>query len=76
MVTSFIIVYLTYPTIANLSFSLFDCVHLDDGYSYLRRDLQIKCWTGTHSSVAFLIALPIIIVWVVLFPLVVLFKLC
>jgi hypothetical protein len=37
-VTTFVLVYLTYPSITNLSFSMFNCFSLDDGHSYLRRD--------------------------------------
>ena len=40
-VTFFIIVYLMYPSISNLSFSLFNCFELDDGHSYLRRDFSV-----------------------------------
>ncbi len=39
-VTIFIVVYLTYPSITNLSLQLFNCFTMEDG-SFLRRDLSI-----------------------------------
>ena len=40
-VSAIIIIFLLYPSIVSLSFSLFDCYKLDDGYSYLTKDLSI-----------------------------------
>ena len=75
IVTSFIIIYFLYPTITNLSFSLFNCIELENGLSYLRRDLTIQCWTASHIRYSVLIGVPIIVVWVVGFPLLVFGKL-
>lgn len=68
IVTAFILVYLTYPSVTNLSFSLFNCYTLDDGKSYLRRDFNVECWTKEHYRMALAIGLPFIIIWVVCFP--------
>lgn len=67
-VTFFIIVFLFYPSITNLSFSLFDCFTLDDNLSYLRRDFEIKCTTNQHLKMALSIGIPFILVWVIAFP--------
>ena len=40
-VTCYIVVYVTYPSIANLCFSLFNCFTMDDGLSFLRRDFSV-----------------------------------
>jgi hypothetical protein len=34
----------------------------------LKRDLSIECWTPEHNRMSTLIGLPIIIVWLVIFP--------
>ncbi|TNV87899.1 hypothetical protein FGO68_gene396 [Halteria grandinella] len=66
--TSFIIIYLLYPTITNLSLSLFNCVRLEDGEIYLKRDFSVKCWSLNHQKMAIWIGTPMILIWVVGFP--------
>jgi hypothetical protein len=67
-VTVFVILYLTYPTITNMSFSLFNCQELENGRSYMVKDFSVECWTGTHLSVAVPVGIVFILVWVVGFP--------
>jgi hypothetical protein len=67
-VTAYILIYLMYPTITNLSFSLFNCLKLDDNRHYLRRDLSVQCWTPEHLKIAFGIGIPLIVFWVIGFP--------
>lgn len=57
-----------YPSISNLSFSLFNCFSLDDGRSYLRRDFEITCMTKEHIRMALAIGIPYIFFWVIAFP--------
>ena len=46
IVSTFIMIYVLYPTIVNLTLSLFNCIKLEGtGISYLNRDFTIKCWT-------------------------------
>ena len=68
IVTSFVIVYLLYPTISNLCFSLFNCYLLDDGKSYLMRDFSIECWVGSHRRISLAMGLTFILIWVIGFP--------
>lgn len=68
IVSTFVIIYLVYPSITNLSFSLFNCFSLDDGNSYLKRDFSIECWSGNHTTMALWIGLIFIFVWVIGFP--------
>ena len=67
-VTFLIIVYLMYPSITNLSFSLFNCFSLDDNFSYMKRDFEIKCATYEHIKMPLSIGIPCIFVWVIAFP--------
>ena len=69
IVTFFVISYLLYPMISKMTFSLYNCVSYEDGYSYLKRDMSIQCWTGDHLKMSLIIGLFLILVWVVLFPL-------
>ena len=71
MVSSITFIYITYPTIANETFSLFNCQTLDDGISYLRRDYTIVCWTAEHIYLSLLIGLPFIFIWVLGFPIII-----
>lgn len=41
----------------------------DDGESYLKRDLSIKCWSASHLSIGIIVGIPFITVWIVAFPL-------
>ena len=66
-VTFFIVVYLTYPTITNLSLQLFNCFTMEDG-SFLRRDLSIQCKTPSQLKMALVIGIPYVAIWVIGFP--------
>lgn len=67
-VTTYVIIYLMYPSITNLTFSLFNCFRLDDGISYLKRDFEVQCWEGNHARMALAIGLPFIAFWVIGYP--------
>ena len=66
-VTFFIVVYLTYPTITNLSLQLFNCFSMEDG-SFLRRDLSVQCGTSSQLKMATAIGIPFIVIWSIGFP--------
>jgi hypothetical protein len=75
-VTACIITYFLYPTIVNLTFSLFNCTRVEGTTDfYLRRDFTIKCWTSSHVIKAIMIGLPMMAVWVFGFPLFIFWKL-
>jgi hypothetical protein len=66
--TALIVIYLLYPTLTNLSFSLFNCVTLEDDQIYLKRDFEVRCWTQEHIKMAALIGIPMMLFWVIGFP--------
>jgi len=68
IVTMFIFIFLCYPIITNNTFALFNCRTLDNGISYLKEDYNVQCWTSEHTKMALFIGIPIIIVWVLGFP--------
>jgi hypothetical protein len=62
------ILYLIHPTVANQSFALFFCMELDNGQSWMKKDLDIKCWEGQHMKWVLYLGIPIIAFWVVGVP--------
>jgi hypothetical protein len=68
LTTSLVIVFLIYPTITKYVFSMFNCVEVD-GISFLTKDYSIECWSKNHTKILIYYTLPIIIVWVIGFPL-------
>ena len=45
----YILLYLAFPSCSKLVFGMFDCVNLEDGTRWLRRDLTIDCDSTEHS---------------------------
>lgn len=68
-VTFFVLIYVLNPIITKVNFSLFNCFVFEDGHTYLRRDITIECWTGSHMAQGVHIASTLIILWAFLFPL-------
>lgn len=72
-VTTFIIIYILYPRIASLTFSLFNCTAILDEQgnetAFLTSDLSIQCWTQSHYYYAFIIGIPFTVFYIVGFPL-------
>eukprot|EP00347_Sterkiella_histriomuscorum_P023866 403333113 len=67
--TCYSIILLLHPTITTNTFQLFSCMSFEDGKSYLRKDMSIQCWTSSHLKWSAGIAIPILLVWIVGFPL-------
>ena len=70
MSTSIVFIFLIYPNIVNYSFSMLNCIEID-GVTYLKRDFELVCWSGTHIRNILIFALPVFVVWVFGFPLIV-----
>jgi hypothetical protein len=65
-----------YQTIGNLSFGMLSCKILEDGFSYLNYDLNIKCWeSNTHMHKNLPIAAFFIVVVIIAFPIFIFYKL-
>ena len=47
---AFTLMFIIYPSISSGLFSMFYCVPLEDGTSWLRIDLSLECSTGTHAT--------------------------
>lgn len=52
-----------YSNTTSLILSIFNCKKIEDEILLLR-DLEIKCWTGSHAWWAFMFGIPMIILFV------------
>lgn len=67
------VLYLLYPTLCGSSFGLFACRTVcNDGKLYLRADLEEECFVsgGRHEFFAFMLGLPMLLLYVFGLPLV------
>jgi hypothetical protein len=72
----FTLVNLFYQTIGNLSFGMLSCKVLEDGFSYLNYDFNIKCWESKAYLTKNLVIAVFFIAFVIIgFPLLILIKL-
>jgi len=46
----FLVMFIVYPGVSSSLLSMFYCVELEDGSSYLRPDLSLECSTGMHAA--------------------------
>ena len=62
--------YMFYPMILKSSFTLMDCLKLDqnDSTTYLRESPDIQCWSKEHLQNLIAYGLPGLILWGVTFP--------
>jgi hypothetical protein len=70
-----VIIYVLYPSIANQTFSLFDCIEGPQGKLYSKKDLNFQCWDGEHVTLCLVIGLPMCLIWIIGFPSFIYFKL-
>ena len=75
LATTFIIIMLWQPTVISTCFQLFMCVNYEDGFSYLRKDTSIKCWSGNHQILAPAIGITFLLIYALIFPCLILWQL-
>jgi predicted outer membrane repeat protein len=68
-------VFILHPKLTEQSFSLFRCIEVDDGQNRVRIDTSIECLSSEHISWIFALSIPILIIWVVTWPLLAFFLL-
>lgn len=70
LVISFItIIFLLHPKLAERGTSIFKCIEIDEGYSVAKIDTNIECLSDVHIKWIFLVAVPILVIWVIACPL-------
>jgi hypothetical protein len=75
IVSVIVVMVVVHPTLTRKSVQLLTCDTLgtDDKQTYLRRDLQIICWQGSHIAWALTVGIPFLILYALGIPLVSLF---
>ena len=62
------LLYLIWPTLCSSTFTLFSCRTIC-GNTLFRVDLTETCWVGRHGSYAFALGVPMLILYILGFPL-------
>ena len=66
-----IIIYFFLPSLVASCLPIFNCINpFNNGKTYMLVDLNIVCWDTDHSYYLFRIAIPAIVIWAVLAPLI------
>jgi hypothetical protein len=65
--TSVLIVYIIYPSLVQMAFSVLECESVCGG-DWLHRDQQERCWTGRHLDIVLLVSLPALFILVLILP--------
>jgi hypothetical protein len=69
-IAGWIIIFVTLqPALTKAVFSLFACQHLEDGTTWVRRDMQVACFSSTHKRWLFLAGIPGAILYTLGIPL-------
>eukprot|EP00347_Sterkiella_histriomuscorum_P008394 403345262 len=68
LITTMVFIFLVYPTISSYTFGMFSCITIE-GVSYLTKDFDIECWSSDHYFYIYYFTLPVIIIWVIGYPL-------
>ena len=58
------------PSIMKMNFSMFSCLKISQGEFYMTGDMSIQCWKDDHLFYGLVVALPGIIIWCLLIPIV------
>ena len=77
IISTIVILFLVHPSISDKVFKLFFCMELDQGKTWLKIDLDLRCWQEEHLKFILILGLPILVIWIVGVPvlgLVLLFK--
>ena len=63
------------PSLVKYNFSMFDCMELAPGQSYMTGDMSIQCWQSEHLAYSLGLVVPSIAIWCVGIPLILLWSL-
>lgn len=72
-ITLLILVFILYPEILRKSFSLLNCLLIDDSddFTVLTASPNVQCWNGDHKTWVLTVSMPGLIVWGVFTPLII-----
>jgi len=67
-----VILFIVHPSITKMMFSVYSCMEINPGESWVIADLAEQCWTTNHFKTVFFISVPSLSVWVLGLPTIVL----
>jgi hypothetical protein len=70
--TLVVLFFLIHPNILRSNFSYFSCTEIQSGEFWLNENLDIRCFDSKHNSFALVVVLPVLVIWGLLVPLLVL----
>jgi hypothetical protein len=70
--TLVVLFFLIHPNILRSNFSYFSCTEIETGQFWLNENLDIRCFDSKHNSFALSVVLPVLVIWGLLVPLLVL----
>ena len=73
IISSICILYLLHPTLTKTSLSLFQCTTVDTNMKRVTIEMTIECYSSTHLFWAIAVGIPMIVVWVLGMPAVMLY---
>eukprot|EP00347_Sterkiella_histriomuscorum_P019534 403341265 len=69
MILTIIVVFFTlHPSLTKQLFSIFNCMEIDQNQFWLENDLQVECWSPSHTKWAIGAGIPLIFVFVIFLP--------
>jgi hypothetical protein len=70
--TLVVLFFLIHPNILRSYFSYFSCTEIESGEFWLNENLDIRCFDSKHNSFALVAVLPVLVIWGLFVPLLVL----
>jgi hypothetical protein len=70
--TLVVLFFLIHPNILRSNFSYFSCTEIESGEFWLNENLDIRCFDSKHNSFALAVVMPVLVIWGLLVPLLVL----
>jgi hypothetical protein len=70
--TLVVLFFLIHPNILRSNFSYFACTEIESGEFWLKENLDIRCFDSKHNSFALAVVLPVLVIWGLLVPILVL----
>ena len=68
VLTMVICMFMVHPTITGMAAGLFNCYEIDEGETWLYKELSLKCWNNEHKMWALGLGIPMLIAWVAGLP--------
>lgn len=69
VISIIVLIFVQLPTISSITMAVYNCSDIfKDGNTYLANDMSITCWEGEQKKYAMNFGIPIILVWIIGFP--------